>query len=68
MGILTSNIQAAIASTDYMLQDWSSAGLQKSSAFRSYFGMAMPSAVRVIGKLSARDWDEVAKCVETAFA
>lgn len=49
LGILTTNTSAASQSTDHVLQEWSAAGLHAPSAFRSYFGMASPSAVRVMG-------------------
>src|SRR5438105_2222515 len=59
LAVLTTNVRAANTSTDYLLQDWAGAGLHAPSAFRAYFGMAVPSAVRVIGRLSDRDWNEV---------
>jgi mRNA interferase MazF len=52
LGVLTTNVSAAVTSTDYVLHDWRSAGLHAPSAFRSYFGMALPLAVHVIGYLS----------------
>jgi mRNA interferase MazF len=67
LGVLTTNLSAARASTDHILQDWSAAGLNAASAFRSYFGMARQSAVRPIGRLSARDWQSVQACVRTAL-
>lgn len=68
LAILTSQVTAATSPTDYILQDWSLAGLQRPSIFRVYFGMAMPSAVRVIGHLSARDWQGVQACLVRALA
>ncbi len=68
LGILTTNLASARASTDYTLQDWSVAGLHAPSAFRSYFGMALPADVRVIGHLSDRDWQAVKDGVKRAFA
>ena len=56
LGVLTSQVSRATTPLDYLLQDWASAGLRQPSAFRAYFGMATPTAVRVIGHLSARDW------------
>ena len=56
LGVLTSQVSRATTPLDYLLQDWASAGLRQPSAFRAYFGMATPAAVRVIGHLSARDW------------
>src|SRR5688572_614904 len=68
LGSLTTNVAAANSSTDCLLQDWAVAGLRSPSAFRAYFGMAVPAAVRVIGRLSDRDWQAVRDCVKLAFA
>ena len=65
LGILTTNLPSA---TDYVLQQWSAAGLRAPSAFRSYFGMALPADVHVIGHLSDRDWLAVKDGVKRAFA
>jgi mRNA interferase MazF len=59
LGVLTSNVAAATAATDYVLLDWQVANLRAPSAFRAYFGMAVPSAVRLVGQLSLRDWQTV---------
>ena len=68
LGVLTSQVARATTPLDYLLQDWASAGLRQPSAFRAYFGMATPTAVRVIGHLSARDWAGVQACLIQAFA
>jgi mRNA interferase MazF len=68
LGVLTSQVARATTPLDYLLKDWSSAGLRQPSAFRAYFGMATPASVRVIGHLSARDWEGVQACVMHAFA
>jgi len=68
LGALTSQVASATAPTDYILQDWAGAGLHAPSAFRAYFGMAVPSAVRVIGHLSNRDWSAVQARLALAFA
>lgn len=68
LGVLTTNLATATTTTDYVLLDWSAAGLRSASVFRAYVGMALPSAVRVIGHLSPRDWDGVRACVGKAFA
>ena len=67
VGVVTSNLSSATTPTDYVLQDWSAAGLQCPSAFRAYFVTALPSATRQIGKLSARDWDAVRERVRLAL-
>ena len=68
LGVLTSQVARATTPLDYLLQDWASAGLRQPSAFRAYFGMATPASVRVIGHLSARDWEGVQACLLRAFA
>ena len=68
LGVLTSQVSRAITPLAYVLADWASAGLRQPSAFRSYCGMATPTAVRVIGHLSARDGEGVQACLIQAFA
>lgn len=68
VAVLTTNVAPATSSTDYLLQDWRSAGLNNESAFRSYFGMTHQSALRHIGHLSQRDWEGVLKCLSAAIA
>lgn len=67
LGVLTTNLDVASASTDYILEDWAAARLHAASAFRAYFGMALPAAVRAIGHLSDRDWQGVQTCVHRAL-
>lgn len=68
LGVVTSQVSRATTPLDYVLVDWANAGLRQSSAFRAYFGMATPAAVRVIGHLSARDWEGVQACLMRAFS
>ncbi len=56
LGVVTSNVAQAKTAFDHIIIDWQSAGLRAPSAFRSYFGMALPSTVRVVGRLTDRDW------------
>lgn len=67
LGVLTTNLPAAKASSDYVLQDWAHAGLKAPTAFRCYLGMARPADVRIIGHLSDRDWQGVMTCVRGAL-
>ena len=67
VGVLTTNVGSATGSTDYVLEDWQAAGLHSPSAFRAYFGMSVPRAVRPIGRLSDRDWQAVLDRVRIAF-
>jgi mRNA interferase MazF len=67
LGVLTTQTASADTPTDYLLQDWQAAGLNRPSAFRAYFGMSERSAVRIIGRLSDRDWEGVRGCLERAL-
>lgn len=67
LGVITSNTSAATSDFDYLLQDWAGAGLRSPSAFRCYFGMAVPATVRPIGRLSDRDWQSIRECVRRAI-
>src|SRR5262245_60842979 len=67
LGILTTRILQP-GPVDYALQDWSAAGLKQPSTFRAYLGMATPADVRVIGRLSERDWEGVQQCVARSIA
>ena len=65
VGLITSQT-AAPGPTDYVLQDWSQAGLRIPSIFRSFF-VTLPSATHptLVGHLSDRDWQGV--CVRIAL-
>lgn len=67
LGVVTSNVAWATASTDYRLEDWAEAGLRKPSAFRAYLGMAESASATVIGYLSPRNWDAVRERVRRAM-
>jgi mRNA interferase MazF len=67
-GLLTTQT-TALGVTDYILQDWATAGLRVASVFRSFIVTLPPSANLVlIGHLSERDWKEVRACLKVAFA
>lgn len=59
LAVVTSRIGKANSKTDYVLKDWSIAGLSKPSAVRIYIGTRESSEVAIIGSLSAQDWLEV---------
>jgi hypothetical protein len=59
VGVPTSKIPAAPASTDYILADWQEAGLRAQSCFRAYVPTLHRSNATLIGRLSRRDWAEV---------
>ena len=67
VGILTTKLQR-IASADYVLTDWRSAGLRAASCFRAYVMTIHRSNLTVIGHLSEQDWNQVKACVRTAFS
>lgn len=68
LGVLTTQIDSATTPLDYVLQDWAAAGLRRPTAFRSYFSMAEPGDVKVIGHLSDRDWSEIQTRLKLAYA
>ena len=57
--LLTTQIAAATAPTDYVLQDWSAAGLHRPSASRSFLVTLPAVGIAARGHLSDRDWREV---------
>ena len=68
VGLITSRTMA-LGSMDYVLQDWSQAGLRVPSVFRCFFATLPATAQhRVIGHLSDRDWQGVCECVRSALA
>jgi hypothetical protein len=68
VGILTAKFPRTPSTTDYILQDWRSAGLRAESCFRAYVLTAHRSELTVIGHLSSRDWESVKVRVRAAFA
>jgi len=67
VGLITSQA-TGVGVTDYVLQDWSAAGLRVASIFRCFIVTLPPSANLVlIGHLSERDWQGVRACVKTAL-
>jgi hypothetical protein len=57
-----------LASTNYMLRDWQSAGLRAESCFRVFVLTIYRSELTVIGQLSENDWSETQACVRRAIA
>jgi mRNA interferase MazF len=68
VGILTTKLPKTPATTDYVLQDWRSAGLRSESCFRAYVLTAHRAELTVIGHVSTRDWDSIKMRVRAAFA
>ena len=67
VAILTSNLAAARTPFDYVLQDWTAAGLKQPSAFRAYLQTDLQAEVTRIGRLSDRDWAEIRSRVAKAI-
>src|SRR5688500_7493504 len=67
LGLITSNVAAATATTDCIFQDWRVARLRKRSAFRAFLVTRTQASVQVIGHLTDRDWQAVQECVERAI-
>lgn len=68
VGILTSQIARATAPTDYLLKDWTAAGLRQPSAFRAFLVTIPATSVRVIGHLSELDWQGVQARLKLAIS
>jgi mRNA interferase MazF len=56
---LTTQLAQAVTPTDYILQEWGTAGLRQPSAFRVYLSTILAIDATWIGHLSDRDWQEV---------
>jgi mRNA interferase MazF len=68
VGLITSQTAKATAPTDYLLQDWRSAGLRVPSAFRAFLvTLPQSSIVSTMGTLSPSDWNQVTVRVKLAM-
>jgi mRNA interferase MazF len=67
LGILTSNVGSATASTDHVLRNWQAASLRVPSAFRAYLVTHLATSVKRIGHLEDSDWQTVQDCVHRAL-
>jgi len=68
VGLVTSQIAKATAPTDWLLQDWRSAGLRVPSVFRAFLStLQQSSIVSTMGTLSPTDWNEVVVRVKLAM-
>jgi mRNA interferase MazF len=69
LGVITSQIDSATATTDDLLQDWKAAGLRRTSAFRAFLVTLPRSAITArLGQLSEADWQAVRERVKVALA
>jgi mRNA interferase MazF len=68
LAVLTTNIAASSAPTDYILQEWRAAGLNNPSVFRVFLATMSASSIMPIGHLSERDWLQIQICLRKAIA
>ncbi len=59
LGLITTRSADPLCPTDYEISDSDSAGLHARSCFRLYVVTMLQEDVRVVGRLSGGDWDEV---------
>lgn len=67
LAVVTSQTDKSLSSTDYILQDWKSANLNKPSAVRIFLFTLPQSKLTEIGALSERDWAKVKTRLQIAF-
>ncbi len=68
LSLLTTQLAHATGPTDYVLQDWSQAGIRRPSACRAFLATIPAATVAPIGRLSDRDWLEVQARLRAAIA
>jgi mRNA interferase MazF len=68
VGLVTSQTSKANSPTDYLIQDWQSAGLRVPSAFRTFIVTLPASAVvSTMGNLAQADLEQVVARVKLAM-
>jgi len=69
VGLVTSQTTKSTAPTDFLIQDWQTAGLRVPSAFRAFIVTLPRSAVvSTMGTLTPLDWNEVVTRIKLAMA
>ncbi|MBX9585593.1 MAG: type II toxin-antitoxin system PemK/MazF family toxin [Gemmataceae bacterium] len=69
VGLCTTQLRSATGPTDYVLQDWSAAGLHVPTAYRCFFAsVPVAEVLAFIGRLTDRDWAEVQARLRLAIA
>lgn len=68
LGILSSQVADASTPSDYLLRDWTSAGLRKPSVFRCFLATLPATSVTIVDHLSSQDWDGVQNCLKAAIS
>jgi mRNA interferase MazF len=67
VGLVTSQMPAVQAATDWLLLDWAGAGLRLPSLFRSFlYTVPRSEVIARMGRLNQADWDGVKGCSEQA--
>lgn len=67
VGMITTQCPKPLAPTDWPLQDWKEAGLRAESYFRLFPVTLLQREVRLIGRLSERDWASVRARFQAGF-
>ena len=67
VGLITTQTPKPLAPTDCVLLDWKQAGLHTASYFRLFPVTLSQRDVRLIGRLSASDWQSVRACLNAGF-
>jgi mRNA interferase MazF len=67
LAVVTGQLGKSTSPTDYIIQDWQSAGLKKPSAVRIFLFTLPRSKITEIGELSGRDWTKVKTRLQIAF-
>ena len=67
LGLLTTKATEPLTPTDCEIRDWRAAGLHAPSLFRLFVVTLPQREVRVVGRLSDRDWRSVLDCIRTGL-
>lgn len=69
LAVLTGQVTVAVQSTDYLLQDWTAAGLHRPTAYRTFL-ITLPrqDVVAAIGRVTERDWLGIQDCLRRSLA
>ncbi|CAN5358320.1 type II toxin-antitoxin system PemK/MazF family toxin [soil metagenome] len=67
LAVVTSQISKSLSPTDYILQDWQAANLNRPSAVLIFLFTLPQSKITGIGELSERDWAKDKTRLQIAF-
>ncbi len=67
LAVVTSQVSKSNAASDYLLQDWQAAGLNKPSAVRVFLFTLPRNKITAVGELTGRDWAKVQKCLRVSL-